>query len=88
MVCVEMSLSLRTCVHVCVSVCVSVFVCLRMDGMAWYGDEIRTLTVSQVCSVSKFNVLLISSPEESKEKREREIYQRVANILDISFSHL
>lgn len=30
--------------------------------MAQNGDEVRTVTVSQVASVSKFNILLISSP--------------------------
>lgn len=54
----------------CVYSCMCVFVYV-WGQIAWHGDEIDTLTVSEVGRVSKFNILLISSPE--KRERERQI---------------
>ena len=58
----EFVLDLLVCVFV--FVCVFVRMCLRIE--AWHGDENRTMTVSQVGSVSKFDILLISSPKRQQ----------------------
>lgn len=76
----EFVFHLRMCVCVCqcmcICVCVFVCLCLRISD-AWHGDETRTVTVSQVGSVSKFNVLLISSPAKRAERQtDREINQK------------
>lgn len=49
--------------------------------MAWYGDESLTVTVSQLGSVSQFNVLLIASPErktETNRQTDKKINQKAA----------
>lgn len=73
MVCVEMSLCFK-CIHVCMCVLMYVYLCVFVyvsESMAWHGDEIRTMTVSQVGSVSWFNVLLIFSPKREQRKKWR-----------------